>query len=144
LTTCVLDASVAIKWFIPEVESESARRLFRQRMRGDLSIHVPDHFFAEMGNILWKKVRNKALPRRDLPDIVRAIRAIPDEAYLSSDLLPGALDLAYEVKETVYDGLYLALAVALNCELVTADRRLWTRVSTSNYRQHVRWVGNIE
>ena len=80
-----------------------------------------------MGNILWKKVRSKALPRRDLPDIVRAIRAIPDEAYLSSDLLPGALDLAYEVNETVYDGLYLALAVALNCELVTADRRLWTR-----------------
>ena len=144
MTTCVLDASVALKWFVPEVESEQARLLFRQRMRGDLSIHVPDHFFAEMGNILWKKVRSKELRRRDVPDIVRAIRAIPDEAYLSSDLLPGALDLAHEVKETVYDGLYLALAVALHCELVTADRRLWTRISSGNFRRYVRWVGNIE
>ncbi len=144
MTTCVLDASVAIKWFIPEVESEPARRLFRQKTRGDLTIHVPDHFFAEAGNILWKKVQRQALSRRDLAPIVRAVRATPDEVYSSSDLLPGALDLAKEVKETVYDGLYLALAVALDCELVTADRRLWNRVSSSPYRSHIRWVGHVE
>ncbi len=49
----VLDASVAIKWFVPKIYSNAARQL----LASDHSFLVPDFFFAEVGNVLWKRVR---------------------------------------------------------------------------------------
>jgi len=49
----VVDASVGIKWFVPEIHSDAARRLLTE----DSILLVPDLFFPEIGNILWKRVR---------------------------------------------------------------------------------------
>lgn len=49
----VVDASVAIKWFIPEIHATAAGRLLEK----NLKLLAPDLIFAEIGNILWKKCR---------------------------------------------------------------------------------------
>ncbi|WGV26287.1 type II toxin-antitoxin system VapC family toxin [Halotia branconii] len=49
----ILDASIAIKWFVPEVHSDAARRL----LASNHTFFVPDFFFAEIANVLWKRVR---------------------------------------------------------------------------------------
>jgi predicted nucleic acid-binding protein len=49
---------------------------------------------------------------------------VPLEVHSSAPLLDNALDLALSVSRTVYDSLYLALALSLGCPLVTADERL--------------------
>ncbi|WP_211175979.1 type II toxin-antitoxin system VapC family toxin [Brasilonema sp. UFV-L1] len=49
----VVDANVAIKWFLPQVYADDARRL----LTGNHSLLVPDLLFPEVGNILWKEVR---------------------------------------------------------------------------------------
>jgi predicted nucleic acid-binding protein len=53
----VVDASVVLKWFIPEMHSDAARRLL-------LATHQyfsPDLLFPEVGNAIWKKVRRGEL-----------------------------------------------------------------------------------
>ncbi len=49
----VVDASVAAKWLLTEALSPKAVGL----VQPDNELVVPDLFWAEVGNILWKKVR---------------------------------------------------------------------------------------
>lgn len=53
MTQYVVDASVVIKWFVPENYSEYADRL----LNNSYNLLVPDLLIAEVCNILWKKVR---------------------------------------------------------------------------------------
>jgi len=59
LSTLVLDASVAAKWMLPSEETlqEEAASLLRDYAHGKLQFIVPDIFWAEIGNAVWKSVR---------------------------------------------------------------------------------------
>jgi len=48
----VVDASVVIKWYVPEIHSGDADRL----LSGDAELLVPDLLWSEIGNILWKRI----------------------------------------------------------------------------------------
>ncbi|MEO8034151.1 MAG: type II toxin-antitoxin system VapC family toxin [Acidobacteriota bacterium] len=132
----VVDASVAIKWFVPEIHSEAAAHL----LEIEIVLCAPDLIFPEFGNILWKKVRRGEISREEADEILAAFSAIPLDIHPSSVLLAGAFELAVELDRSVYDSLYLALAVAESCVLVTADRKFHTVVTTSSVANHVLWV----
>jgi hypothetical protein len=51
-----------------------------------------------------------------------------------------ALRIALETGRSAYDGLYLALAEALSCQAVTADRRLYNALQGGPYAGRIRWV----
>ena len=51
----VVDASVVIKWFVPEPFSLEARRILDDYRAGSLDLVAPDLLNAEVGNIVWKK-----------------------------------------------------------------------------------------
>ena len=55
MTKLVVDASVAIKWFLPEPLSEEARQILDEYQAGRLSVLAPDLIYAEVGNIVWKR-----------------------------------------------------------------------------------------
>lgn len=143
MTPCVIDASVAIKWYVPEVHHEAALRLLAQQQQGGLHFHVPDLFLAETGNILWKKLRSQELTPGDLRAITRALWTVPKTIYPTSVLLLAALELAAELDRTVYDCLYLALAGALNCPLVTADLKLYRALRHTPWRGLLTWVSEV-
>jgi predicted nucleic acid-binding protein len=132
----VLDASVAIKWFVPEVHSVAAIRLL------DEAVHLsaPDLIAPEIGSALWKKIRRGEITPEEGSEIIEAFATIPVEVYSSAELLEAAMALAIELDRSVYDSLYLALAVAQNCELVTADRRFHSVVSGSSLASQIRWI----
>jgi predicted nucleic acid-binding protein len=45
---------------------------------------------------------------------------------------------------SVYDALYLALAAAWNCHLVTADKRLIARFSrVDGFGEIAQWIGDL-
>ena len=54
----VVDAGVAIKWYVPEIHEREAKRFLDPAH----TLHVPDLFFPEFGNILWKKARLLKVP----------------------------------------------------------------------------------
>ena len=134
MSVLVVDASVVVKWFVPEIHSDAARRL--------LTLHheylAPDLLFAEAANTIWKKVRRRELE----PDVGRSLVAdisrIAVEAISCRALAEDAHALAIVTGSTVYDALYLALAVRLDTRLVTADDRFETMVGrTPGLAEHV-------
>ncbi len=120
MSAFVVDASIVVKWFVPEVHSEAARRL----LAFPHEYLAPDLLFAETANTIWKKIRRGELElgegRRLVADIGRAAvetvscRALAEDAHA----------LANATGRTVYDALDVVLAVRLNTRLITADARL--------------------
>jgi|WetSurMetagenome_2_1015567.scaffolds.fasta_scaffold112652_2 predicted nucleic acid-binding protein len=121
----VIDASVGIKLFIKEEDSEKVQRLFEQLLAdAPDSIFVPDLFFIECANILWKKVRRGEyradLAEADLEDLITLnLPATP-----TSELMARAFQLANKYNITAYDACYIALAERLQVPLLTADERM--------------------
>ncbi len=141
MNTFVVDASVGEKWASPEsIEplADRANRFLRDYMAGSVQIVVPDLFWLEIGNLLWKASRRgtltNALARRGLETMInRDFPTVPTRA-----LLPEALLIAMDYGRTVYDSTYVALAVATGSQLLTADERL---VNALGSRFPVRWLG---
>ena len=132
----VVDASVAIKWFVPEIHSAAAVRL----LDGDFMLAAPDLIGPELGNTIWKKVRRRELTPDEASEIVGAFPKIGVEIHPSGVLLPSALDLAVALDRTVYDCLYLALAVAQDCPLITADRKFHDAIAAGPLARNLQWI----
>lgn len=130
----IIDASVAAKWLFVEDDSGLALPLIA---RDDLS--VPDFFFAEMANIIWRRGRNEdpaqaALLLSRLDPVF--VRVVPTDQLAQS-----ALGLALALDHPAYDCFYLALAIAEDDVLITADRRFHTACAASPYAARVRLLG---
>lgn len=119
----VVDASVCLKWLMPEVGSEIASELLASHSRGELSISMPDIAPVEVANALWSH-RNDGLSPEDAADMVSDLLSSAIVFVESVVLLSRAMDIAYRVGASVYDSLYVAAAETLEAQLVTADRKL--------------------
>jgi predicted nucleic acid-binding protein len=135
----VVDASVGVKWFVPEVYDADARRLQNPAYQ----LHTPTLFDVEVGNILWKKVRRGELTRAEADTILGQLPLLPLTRHPEAPLLTVAFDLADRTQRTVYDCLYLALAVQLGGRMVTADLRLCNALAATPWAAHVCWVEHV-
>jgi predicted nucleic acid-binding protein len=129
----VVDASVAVKWFVPEPHSREAAAL----LDPTLTLHAPDLLFAEVSNTLWKKTRRRELRPGEARLVLRGLASVPLEVTPIRELAPAALDLALDAGCTVYDAVYLALAIHHNCRLVTADQRLGRLIRPRALARHI-------
>lgn len=134
----VLDANIAIKWFVPEIHSDAARRLLASN-----HTFSSRFFFPEVGNIFWKRVRRAEDTADNARQTLADLNAVPLEVYLSRTLMPLALDIAIQTDRAVYDSLYLALAVTQQCQMVTADEKFYNALKTNSYASNLLWVENI-
>ena len=131
----VVDASVAVKWYVPELGSIQASSL----LETEEQLLAPELLLAEFGSVLWKKVRRGELAVEEAEAIVDAfVSTAPVRFYPLSPLLPAAFDIATDFQRTVYDALYLALAVAENCPIVTADDKLARAIHGTALEPYVR------
>ena len=141
MKTFVVDASVAAKWTSPEIVeplADRADRFLRAYVEGTVQVVVPDVFWIEIGNFLWKAAKRgeitAVLARRGLEAMLnRDFPTVPSRA-----VLPEALTIAVDFGRTVYDSTYVALAVATGNELLTADEPM---VHALGSRFPVRWLG---
>jgi predicted nucleic acid-binding protein len=127
---CVVDASVGIKLFINESQSEAAHALFAQLAADPpAELFVPDLFYIECANILLKTMRrfgrSLADSSADLADLHQlALKPVP-----TADLMEDALVLAHERNLSAYDACYAVLAKRMNISLITADEKMVKAVS---------------
>ena len=110
LSVFVVDASVVIKWFVPEVHTHAARRW----LASSHEYVSPDLLFPEMGNAIWKKVRRGELTADEGQRLVGDLSGVAVEAIPMRGLVPDACSLAISTGLTVYDAMYVTLAVRLN------------------------------
>jgi predicted nucleic acid-binding protein len=135
----VVDASVGLKWFVPEVHDTAARRL----QNAAYELHVPTLFDVEIGNILWKKLRRGELTRPESDAILGQLPRLPLTRHAEAPLLVSAFDLADQTGRTVHDRLYLALAVQLDGVMVTADLRLCNALKATTWAPRLCWVEDL-
>lgn len=125
MTRIVVDASVAVKWFLPEPHSQEALCLLDEGWE----LLAPDLLWSEVGNILWKRWRRGELADENAHAILQDLRRVPFRIHPADEIAEAAWSLASRLGRSFYDSLYLALAASQSCSLVTADRRLWNAVS---------------
>jgi predicted nucleic acid-binding protein len=144
MSLLVLDASVAAKWFLPaagETLPDEALHLLRCYTNGQIRFIVPDLFWAEFANILWKAVRQGRCTKTTANAAVAAMRDRNLPTASSRTLLAQALNLATAFDRTVYDCLYVAVAIDSKAEFVTADERLAHALAL---HLPVRWLGSMK
>jgi predicted nucleic acid-binding protein len=126
----VVDASVAVKWFIPEAGAEVARGL----ANGGL-LAAPALIRIEVAGAITRKVRFHEIDPREAELAVGAwfqsiangvVALIPDEAHL-----PEAFRLALALQHPLQDCLYLAAAKHHGAPLVTADEKFAAKARAS-------------
>jgi predicted nucleic acid-binding protein len=139
VTSFVVDANVAIKWVLTEIYTDNASRL----LSNSYTLFVPDFFFSEIGNILWKQVRFKLLTPEEAQWSYHQIVITPLQIYQSQLLVPLGLDIAIRTQQAVYDCVYLALAVQQKCQMVTADERFFNSLRSDSLAPYLCWVKNI-
>ncbi len=117
----VVDASVAVKWFLPEPGEDEAGKL----LSGEELLAAPSLIRLEVTGAMIRRFREGQLAEQHAREAVeawesmlrrRVIRLIPD-----SDFFAQAVELAFYARHTLSDCLYLAVAKQLEAQLVTAD-----------------------
>lgn len=122
----VIDASIAVKWVIPEVLSEQADRV----RDGDDDVLAPDLLLIEVANALWLKSTAREISSREADAAFDLVRRSGIDLRPTAPLLPRAMEVARRLGHPVYDCVYLALAERERAAFVTADHRLLRRLST--------------
>jgi predicted nucleic acid-binding protein len=139
MTSLVVDSSVAIKWFVPELYSTEARRVLDDYQTGSLSFLAPDLINAELGNIVWKKHLFQGLDANDAQAVIDEFRKVTFILTSTAALLEEAYRLAASHHRTVYDMLYLALSIRESCKYVTADERMVNAIGS--LFPNLIWIG---
>jgi predicted nucleic acid-binding protein len=140
----VIDASVLIKFYVPEILSGRAERLLTDVEKGHIDLSAPDLIYPEAGNILWKKQRLKELARSEVEEITNAILSLPLKMEASRPLIPLSLDIAIAYRITVYDAIYVGLTKVYETTLITADRKLVDVLAKTDLKDSVIWLGSYK
>ena len=138
-TPLVVDASVAVKWFIPEIHSEAACRL----LATDYRLFAPELILAEVGNVLWKKWRRSELAEDEVHGIVKDLLRMPLGLVRMGAFLAHAETIAVRYQRSVYDSMYLALAMRRRIPFDTADQRLFQALQATELAAGMIWVESI-
>ena len=116
----VLDASAGLKLVRPEPESGSVSELVAGRLSGDIA--VPELFWLEVVNVLLRRHR---YPAASVLEAVRVLQELGMRTLIADAATTVAVvDLMERHDLTAYDAAYLALALSMDADLATADRRL--------------------
>ena len=120
----VLDASVAIKWVLPEANSPKALAVRDDYRSALYELIAPDIFKVEAAHALTRAERRNILqPGEAVKQMVLLMQSRP-RLHPFGPLLARAMQLSSQVKIGVYDCLYVALAEREQCQIVTSDVRL--------------------
>lgn len=121
----ILDASVIIKWFIDEPDSNQALAYLNTFQNGRITIIAPSLLFYELGNILVSK--------KVAVDMVGEVMTMLLNLGLESEDIGlrwfrRIYQNAAEYSITFYDAAYITLLQKENCQFITADKKLFEKV----------------
>ncbi len=127
--TLVVDASVALKWFVEEGGTSQAATILA---RSEWLI-APDLILAEAGNAAWKPVGNGTVHPEQFDHAAARLPVAFDQLVPLAGLSRRAAAIALALDHQVYDRFYLALAEARGAPMVSADQRLIRQVAEKHW-----------
>lgn len=121
----VVDASVVLKWFLPEPNSAAAGVLLEKFLNSEVELIAPDHLLLEIASALWKRVILRGeVTSHEATLVYRDFLTLPLSLSATEALADSAFQLALKHSHPVYDLLCCALAIERGCDFVTADQTL--------------------
>lgn len=121
----VVDASLGLKWVFQEEHSDRATALGQGR-----ELLTNTLFWPEAANAIATHVRRGHIGRAEADDAFRDLRAAPLHTRpLNAASVEAALAIAHDLSHPIYDCCYLALAMAEEAVVITADRRFHSAVT---------------
>jgi predicted nucleic acid-binding protein len=120
MKAAVLDTSVAVAWYLPEVFASAARVWQSELVSQQARLYVPSLHFWELGNVLRTYVLRRELDEATAREIWELHLEAPLE--LQEPPRERVLNIALEYGATVYDAVYIALALEIGVPLLTAER----------------------
>ncbi len=140
----VVDASMVIKWYIPEELSDKADAFLARVESSGEGLIAPDFILIELANVLWKKRRANELRDDEvqlvLDELLNHLGVSLIESHL---LLAHAVGIAAETDCSAYDSLYLAAAEAYDAVLMTADGKLVSSLSDHTIARRTAFLGSL-
>jgi predicted nucleic acid-binding protein len=121
----VLDCSVAAKWVLSEPDRAPALRLFQRYESGEILLIAPDLLLAEFASLVAKRSRRKQISARQAREAFSLMTRCAPRLFDMRPLLFRALDLSRDHQLSLWDCVYLALALEHQCQVLTTDRRLF-------------------
>lgn len=132
----VIDASTALKWFVPEEDTEKAVKLRNKHIEGENILFAPDLLIYEVANAL--KFRPD-LTTEDLEKDIGALFALDIELIVpSSETIIKSTTTARKLDITVYDAAYITLAETIGSCVITADEKLYEKTKQTKLIQLLR------
>jgi len=137
MTDYIVDSNIVAKWLLPEPHSDRARAL----MGPAYKLRAPDLLMPELASTLWKRASRGELTVDESHELLR--KFLRDHIEVTVRLLPSrlvaaqALRIAASERHSIYDCLYLALAVQARCRLITADDRFMKSIQSKTLKAHV-------
>jgi predicted nucleic acid-binding protein len=128
----VVDASVALKWIFDESESATAIAL------RDEDLLAPSLWLAEAANAVWRRARLGDITAEEAVAYFSELANAPVVLVAMEPHLQRALSLAVEIGHSIYDCVYLALALHHETHVVTADRRFVAAADRAGLADRVR------
>lgn len=128
----IVDANVAVKWYIPEPGWARAQSI--GRFEGVLA--APGHALGEIGHVLVQRFKEGKLSEQQL----KLARITPPGTLLLialGELFDLAMEIALQTGEAFYDALYVAAAVQYETVVATADAALIRKSRMSPWERFV-------
>ena len=137
----VIDASVVVKWFIEEKDSEKAITVRDEFIEGKIDLMSPNLLHYEVLNALKysKKFNNDELKEAAISITNYGIIQVA----LREEYAQKVIKIATENDISIYDAAYVGLAEVLNTEIYTADKKLREKLK-EEYHEKVVLISKLE
>ncbi len=129
----IIDASVALRWFLNEPGASDAAAAFGQ----GAAPTAPDIVLVEIANGLWSAVQRQRIDEPTARALLATAPSLFGPLRPAETLIDTAFEIAHALDHPVYDCIYLAMADADRTLLLTADRRLQAATEGTKWRNLV-------
>ncbi len=126
MNSYVIDASVAVKWFIPdatiETDVDRALQLLASAQRDEVRFMQPPHWVSEVAAVLVRLAPKTVSSSVDALMALAFVKTANDVGHYQR-----AISLALKLDHHLFDTLYHAVALAEKATLITADRKYYDK-----------------
>jgi predicted nucleic acid-binding protein len=142
LKQSIIDASVALKWYLPDEEyGDKAMGLLKRYIAGDLELIIPSLIEYELANGLIIACRRGRIKEENLVSAMEGFTDLGLRLVNLSGLYAELVRYCKMYNRSAYDASYLALAEREGIDLITADKRFYNSVKED--LSWVKWLGDI-
>ena len=128
MSDLVIDASVAVKWFVSEEASDKADEV----SASSYTLLAPRLILIEVANALARKATQKLITPLEAAEFVRTLPQFLSGLLDVDDLIEPALQNACSHRHPIYDFVYIEAARRRDTKVLTADQKFIAKVKGTN------------